>query len=396
MYLSSLQIKNFRCFDVNEHKITFKKGLTVLVGENDSGKSAIMDAIKIVLGTTDMNWYRIEADDFYNEDSTLEIEIVCKFEDLTEDERGAFLECLTYEDAAKKVPCLYLYWKCKYLTTFKPPRPVSNVSTGKNGTGSAPAAEAKELLRTTYLRALRDAYSDMQSGKRSRLSQIMQHVSVVDQGDDEYVDGKDIHNLSIVGITNLSNELLANHPALDSINKEMTTILSEQMLLRKDTIKTRLEVAGTNSNKFQKEMALLEKLDLAVDKDASAMQGKVGLGTSNIMSMACELLLHKEAEGDNKSCFLLIEEPEAHIHAQRQLKLIQSLENEAEKGNGQIIITTHSPLLASVVKLANIVIVKSGDVYPLSDEYTMLEGDDYVFLEKYLDATKANLFLREA
>lgn len=392
MYLSSLQIKNFRCFDVNEHKITFKKGLTVLVGENDSGKSAIMDAIKIVLGTTDMNWYRIEADDFYNEDSTLEIEIVCKFEDLTEDERGAFLECLTYEDAAKKVPCLYLYWKCKYLTTFKPPRPVSNVSTGKNGTGSAPAAEAKELLRTTYLRALRDAYSDMQSGKRSRLSQIMQHVSVVDQGDDEYVDGKDIHNLSIVGITNLSNELLANHPALDSINKEMTTILSEQMLLRKDTIKTRLEVAGTNSNKFQKEMALLEKLDLAVDKDASAMQGKVGLGTSNIMSMACELLLHKEAEGDNKSCFLLIEEPEAHIHAQRQLKLIQSLENEAEKGNGQIIITTHSPLLASVVKLANIVIVKSGDVYPLSDEYTMLEGDDYVFLEKYLDATKANLF----
>jgi len=39
-----------------------------------------MDVIKIVLGTTDMNWYRIEADDFYNEDTTLEVEIVCKFE----------------------------------------------------------------------------------------------------------------------------------------------------------------------------------------------------------------------------------------------------------------------------------------------------------------------------
>lgn len=43
MYLSLLQIKNFRCFDGNEHSITFKKGLNVLVGENDSGKSAIMD-----------------------------------------------------------------------------------------------------------------------------------------------------------------------------------------------------------------------------------------------------------------------------------------------------------------------------------------------------------------
>ena len=392
MYLSTLQVKNFRCFDGNEHVITFNKGLTVLVGENDSGKSAIIDAIKIVLGTTDMSWYRIENEDFYNQDTTLEIQIMCKFEDLTEEERGAFLECLTYEDKEKKVPCLYLHWKCKYLTTFKPPRPVTGITTGKNGMGAAPAIEAKELLRVTYLRALRDAYSDMKSGKHSRLSQIMQHVSVVDKGEDTYKRGMDLHELSIVGIANLSNELLVSHPALNTINENMTTILNEQMLLRKDMIKTRLEVAGTSANNLQKEMSLLEKLDLTIDKNVSIMQGKVGLGTSNIMSMACELLLHKEAEEDNKSSFLLIEEPEAHIHAQRQLKLIQSLELESEKSNRQIIITTHSPLLASVIKLSNVIIVKSGNIYPLSEDNTLLEKEDYVFLEKYLDATKANLF----
>lgn len=59
-----------------------------------------------------------------------------------------------------------------------------------------------------------------------------------------------------------------------------------------------------------------------------------------------------------KILFLLVEEPEAHVHAQRQLKLIQSLENEAESKNQQIIMTTHSPLLASVVKLGNIILVK--------------------------------------
>lgn len=393
MYLSSLQIKNYRCYDDGEHIISFNPGLTILVGENDSGKSAIMDAIKTVLGTTDLSWNRIEIDDFYNEDITREIQMICKFSELTADEQAAFLECLTYEEKdGKKIPCLYIHWKCKYLTTFKPPRPISSFATGKDGTGGAPTAEARELLRTTYLRALRDAYSDMQSGRHSRLSQIMQHVSAVDQGDDIYQEGMDLHKLSIVGIANLSNDLLAAHPALATVNRDMTKILSEQMLLKKDLIKTRLEVAGINANDIQKEMALLEKLDLAVDKDASAMQGKVGLGTSNIMSMACELLLHKEAEGEHKSSFLLIEEPEAHIHAQRQLKLIQSLENEAEKNNRQIIITTHSPLLASVVKLENIVIVKSGNVYPLSEEYTKLEKDDYCFLEEYLDATKANLF----
>ena len=122
------------------------------------------------------------------------------------------------------------------------------------------------------------------------------------------------------------------------------------------------------------------------------MQGKVGLGTSNIMSMACELLLHREAEAAKKSSFLLVEEPEAHVHAQRQLKLIQSLENEAESKNQQIIMTTHSPLLASVVKLGNIILVKNGQVFPMAEGHTKLKKDDYKFLEKYLDATKANLF----
>ena len=76
----------------------------------------------------------------------------------------------------------------------------------------------------------------------------------------------------------------------------------------------------------KRRMALLEKLDLAVDKDASDMCGRVGLGTSNIMSMACELLLHNEAIGDNKSCFLLIRNQKHIYMQQRQLKLIQSLE----------------------------------------------------------------------
>ena len=55
MYLAELKIKNFRCFDENYHIIKFNKGLNVLVGKNDSGKSAIIDAIRYVLGTTDIS-----------------------------------------------------------------------------------------------------------------------------------------------------------------------------------------------------------------------------------------------------------------------------------------------------------------------------------------------------
>jgi putative ATP-dependent endonuclease of OLD family len=393
LYLSELILKNFRCFDDTDHAIHFNPGLAVLVGENDSGKSAIIDAICIVLGTTDFGWHRIEADDFYNEDTSLKISITCKFSNLTTDEQAAFLECLTYEASGDhQIPCLYLHWDCKYLSTFKPPRAISTLTTGKDGDGPAPASEAKELLRATYLRALRDAYSDMQSGRHSRLSQIIQNIPALKEGNDTYSEGMNLQKLSLAGITDLSNHLVAEHPALKTVTKDMTTILSDQMLLKNDSIKTRLEVAGAENSNLQKIVSLLEKLDLALDKDASAMDGRVGLGTSNILSMACELLLHKEAEAAKKSSFLLIEEPEAHIHAQRQLKLIQSLENEAESKQQQIIITTHSPLLASVVKLENIIIIKNGNMYPLAKGYTKLEDDDYRFLEKYLDATKANLF----
>lgn len=60
MYLSELKLWNFRKYskhggalDVSTPHLVvpFKKGLNVLIGENDSGKTAIIDAIKIVLRT---------------------------------------------------------------------------------------------------------------------------------------------------------------------------------------------------------------------------------------------------------------------------------------------------------------------------------------------------------
>lgn len=88
--------------------------------------------------------------------------------------------------------------------------------------------------------------------------------------------------------------------------------------------------------------------------------------------------------------FMLIEEPEAHIHAQRQLKLIQSMQKKGE--NQQVIMTTHSPLLASVVELNNLLLIQNRKAFSMREGETMLDSSDYKFLERYLDATKANLF----
>ncbi|MBO0480998.1 ATP-dependent nuclease [Candidatus Enterococcus courvalinii] len=392
MYISSISLKNFRIFGDQKTKINFNKGLTLLVGENDSGKSAVIDAFKIVLGTTDLNWYRIKDSDFNNEDITKEIEIVCKFSDLTNVECAAFLEYLTYEKSSdtEDIPVLYVNWSCKMLLNLTPFRPITRITTGINSDGPTLSQEAKELLRVTHLRALRDAYSDMQSGRNSRLSQVMQNIPNLNAGRDTYTEDSELNELSLTGIFNLSNQLLSDYVPLKRASQKMSDILDKKMLLKNDDIKVSLNVSGVEKTESKKIVSLLEKLDLTIDKDTSSLKGLPGLGTSNIMSMACELLLKENSQ--ESSQFLLIEEPESHIHAQRQLKLIKSLQNETEQVNQQIILTTHSPLLASVVKLENIIIIKSGTSYPLAKGYTRLDNEDYTFLEKYIDATKANLF----
>jgi putative ATP-dependent endonuclease of OLD family len=125
-----------------------------------------------------------------------------------------------------------------------------------------------------------------------------------------------------------------------------------------------------------------------------------GLGYNNLLFMAAELLLlqtHPE-----QVPFLLIEEPEAHLHPQHQTLFMQVLaarvaeppDSEKSKRNQrvQILLSTHSPQLASSAELETLTVVVGHRVYPLAKEQTKLDDDDYEFLRRFLDATKANLF----
>jgi len=100
MYLSNIKLWNYRKFgtegeldfDKPNLNLDFTKGLNVIIGENDSGKTAIIDAIKLVLKTHSYDYIRVEEKDFYGSSDRFRIELT--FEDLTADEAKNFIEWL--------------------------------------------------------------------------------------------------------------------------------------------------------------------------------------------------------------------------------------------------------------------------------------------------------------
>jgi len=390
MYLSSLTISNFRCFGDGEDSFTLrlKPGLTAIVGQNDAGKTAVIDALRFALGTTDQEWYRLEDEDFHRVagKTSTQITIQCQFA-LEPDETGAFVEYLTYGVDGKTAPSLYVNWTAQDTGERRRGRPNRRVEvcSGEKGDGPSFAPEVRELLQATYLKPLRDADQALSAGRGSRLSQVLSSTTQVSNSGIDY--NGDIpfapEKLSVLGIGDLANALLEKQEGVKAARNEVDKRL-RGFNLKGDDVQSRIRV-GANSNSDARLRQLLEKLDLSL-----SVEGKSGLGTKNTLFMACELiLLAQESEGCK---LLLIEEPEAHLHPQKQLRVMKALQALATEDGIQIIVTTHSPNLASVIELDNLVLLWKSHAFALNKESTKLSASDYSFLQRFLDVTKANLF----
>jgi len=397
MYLSEVTIEGFRCFggDHDALRLRLNRGLTALIGENDGGKTAIMDALRFALGTTDQEWLRLEDDDFNSE--TAAIKIGCTFEELSEEELRAFAEFLTYAEQPGNGPTLHITWlverkgELRRGRTYRRPM----VRSGRDASGPTLPPEARDLLRATYLRPLRDAERALTSGRGSRLSEVLANIREITSPQpagvltEDFDLGKglsseDIDDLSVLDVALIADRLLGMQRGIQDAKSRINDHL-KSLAIHGDTLTSEIRVGESSDSIEVRLRALLEKLDLVLSGD-----GMPGLGSSNLLFMACELLLLSEEATGNK--LLLIEEPEAHLHPQRQLRVMRFLQGQAKTSGIQILVTTHSPNLASVIKLDNLVLVRKPRSYSMAEGETKLGRSDYRFLERYLDVTRANLF----
>ncbi|MFT9242751.1 MAG: AAA family ATPase, partial [Bifidobacterium aquikefiri] len=266
-------------------------------------------------------------------------------------------------------------------------------TSGEDGEGQTFDTEARQFLACTYLRPLRDAEVEMSVGRNSRLSQVLQAYSTINSGDKFDIDNlptseQEIENLNLSSIaefiTYLVNKNSGIAQATDDINKDYLNELS----LFSDDLIGRINFAGGTDDKARLRH-ILERLELnLMSKTQHEELGRYGLGSNNLLFIACELLLiSKDDEG---LPLLLIEEPEAHLHPQRQLQLLNFLNSKST--SIQTILSTHSPTLASRIPVENLVLVNNHQAYSLAKPYTGLTNGDYGFLSRFLDTTKSNLF----
>lgn len=101
MFISEIFAQGFRCFEsVSPLQLKLTPGLNILVGPNDAGKSAIIDAVRYALWKRGDDYLRPDELDFYVDaagDRTAEFTITGTFNALTPDEKSRFLEWCTNE-----------------------------------------------------------------------------------------------------------------------------------------------------------------------------------------------------------------------------------------------------------------------------------------------------------
>ncbi|SEA94955.1 putative ATP-dependent endonuclease of the OLD family [Flavobacterium gillisiae] len=390
MYLQNIKLWNFRRFgsdvefDIENPNLNlnFTKGLNVIIGENDSGKTAIIDAIKLALKTHSYDYIRVEDKDFFSNSNRFRIELL--FNGLIPDEAKNFTEWLGWNGIGENAePYLKINYDVKRQGEKILP---TDLKAGADEDGYQLTAEAREYLKATYLKPLRDAENELIAKRNSRLSQIL-------LGDSAFKGKENDHELVII-FENLSKEIdkyFKGQFEVSTNNNEGEEVLF--LPQEGKIIKNKIDgyIKDFYSNEYETEFiassndikSILEKLTLFLKDELNP-----GLGTLNRLFMAAELL-HLNKSNWSGLRLGLVEELEAHLHPQAQMQVIESL----QKQNAiQLILTTHSPNLASKLKLENLIICNNGNAFPMGADYTKLNPADYKFLEKFLDTTKANLF----
>jgi putative ATP-dependent endonuclease of OLD family len=351
VHLERLRLERFRSFENGQ--VFFHRDLTAIVGENNSGKSNIIDAIRLLFQPTNSRR------DIYCEESDIrkgipERSFVIKGElaGLSAAQRGLL---------ASAVPNQKL-GHARYGLTFAKDRRGRFRPTHWCGQFEGTQAEpgSTDLIRHVYLPPLRDAQRALASGNPTRIVQLLRYFLAQD-GEVDFVDS-------------LKREA---KPAADREPLESDRVLgavksSVDLLLRDLTAgaKEQQAVLGFSEKESLHDIARDLRFKLSEVAITPEELRHSGLGYANLLFMATVIMELENSKEADLTLFL-VEEPEAHLHPQLQMLVLDFLRDKARKsaaatvepgqpeGRIQVIVTSHSPNITAWIDPENLVVARA-------------------------------------
>jgi len=363
LFLNSLNIKNFRCFE--DHNLNFSipdgtlgSGLNLLIGENGCGKTTVLDAISFLTQSGFSTQNKLEINDF-----------------------RSFQEQVIVTAKSPNFRCAMPYKGNYFMADGIQFTAASRTRKAANRVLSAPITTKSEILSSeqTY-RKSNNEFSD-----KPLISLYKQYSSDKIEGDDLnvfYFD-KNRSRQSNSGTFKTTFDRICedlNWKFLKNLSNEDEERLKEYANNEAGFYKKTVEVAQKGigkelskelSNFFDQPKFKDLKIDLmqllkpfsnaffSVREDDTLSQ----ISTRNLGSgveIALTLLLLKSIyskEGAKGSIVFLIDEPELHLHPKAQEKLAYLLLEESK--TKQIIVASHSPyFLKPLVSESELIILK--------------------------------------
>ncbi len=433
MYISKVSLKNYRNF--KNTLFEFEKGINTIIGENGSGKTNLFRAIRLLLDDNLLRMsYKLNEGDFNRHLGDWRghwIIISIEFADLSPDEaiQALFVHGTgNIEDNTVERATYNLFFRPKadirlilaqleigntegrdaileeisiddYETYFTGKSGVDfndeNIYTeivgdfetvdfnfpddaSKVGVKIPHQLSISKEVSFTFIQALRDVVSDFHNTRTNPLLSLLKMKSE-DIDEEDYAAISDTVKELNESIEQLPDVLDVSKNIKDTIKSTVGETYSPSSL----TIKSNL---SDEANK------LLQSLKLFIgepDEDYEGAVHELSLGGANLIYLTLKLLeFNYQKAKETFANFLLIEEPEAHIHTHIQKTLFDKL----DYGDTQIIYSTHSNQISEVSNLSNINVLSKKRNHAVSFQPSKgLSNDKVEKLERYLDAIRTNL-----
>lgn len=371
MHIATLKLKGFRNLDC---EVSFCPGFAILAGENNAGKSNVIDALRLLLhaeaGRREQ-LYATPSDFAVDEEGnaiseTFSVEAV--FENMNFLQQNRMVTCVAPELGSGKA-------RLGLRAGLRSGDHVDTEAFGGDRDNIEIEPMAREAVQYTYLPPLRDAAAELSPGYRNRLRLLLQ------------------------GIVREVEDREAIEDLVRQLNLELAKGKSVQQA--RDAIQGRLDRLSGERYRQQVDLVFSDPLFDRIAGNLRALIGETipgemtsgGLGFNNLLFIATVLAGLAE-EPEAALHVLLVEEPEAHLHPQLQDLLMRYLEEQGED-RVQVIATTHSPNLASAAGVGRMtVLARSQPGRPTVARALArfgLSEREVLHLGRFLDVTKASL-----